>query len=71
MALYRLGNSVHEDRLREAEWARLSSAAKSVSANKFKMQIWHINVKDVFTWKSVAKAIHFAHFDYIIALKET
>ena len=71
MALYELGKSVHEDRPREAERARLSSAAKSASVNKFKKRVWHVNVKDVFTWKSVAKAIHFAHLEYIIALKET
>ena len=71
MALYEFGKSVHEDRLREAERARLSSTAKSASTNKFKKRVWPVNVKDVFTRKSVAKAIRFAHLDYIIALKET
>ena len=71
MALYELGKSVHEERLREAEQARLSNAAKSGSANKTKKRVWHVNVKDVFTWKSVAKTIHFAHLDDIIRFKET
>ena len=71
MALYELAKSVHEERLRESERARLSSAAKSASAHKFKKRVWQVNVKDVFTWKSVAKTIHFAHLDHIITLKET
>ena len=71
MALYELAKSVHEARLRKAERARLSSAAKSASANKFKKRVWQVNVKDVFIWKRVAKAIHFAHLDYIIPFKET
>jgi|GEM_PF-4786379 len=71
MALYELGKSVHEERLREAERARLSSAAKSALPNKTNKRVWHVNVKEVFTWKSVAKTIHFAHLDYIITFKET
>ena len=71
MALYELGKSVHEDRLRKAERTRLSSAAKSASADKFYKRTWQVNVKDVFTWKSVAKTIHFAHLDHIITFKET
>ena len=71
MALYELGKSVHEDRLREAERARLSGVAKSASTNKFKKRVWPVNVKDVVKWKSVAKTIHFAHLDHIITFKET
>ena len=71
MALYELGKSVHEDRLREAERDRFSSIAKSAPVNRLKKQVWQVNAKNVFRLKSVAKAIHFAHLDYIIALKET
>jgi hypothetical protein len=71
IALYELGKSIHEERLREVERFRLSSAARSESADQFNRRRRHINVKDVFTRKSVAKTIRFAHLDYIITLKET
>ena len=51
-----IATSVHEGRLRQAEWARLSSTAKSAAANNIKKQAWQINVKDVFTWTPVWKA---------------
>ncbi len=69
MALYEFAKSVHEERLREAERARLSNAVKSASANEFKQRVWRINVKGVFTRNSAAKAIRFIHLDHIIKLK--
>lgn len=69
-ALYELAKDIHKERLREAERSRLSRAVQSASVDQFKKRHWHVNVKDVFTWKSVAKAIHFAHLDHISTLKE-